>query len=128
MRRRSLTIFYDSWCPICSKFKKRIESMDTFGLFNFVSFREHENIKMLNVSMGKLEKEMHVLKANGEILSGFDAICAVFARVPFLFWLWPVFKLLKLLGIGDFIYDFIASRRLIIPTGNCDENTCHIKK
>ena len=108
--------------------QKEIRTNGCSNKLNFVTFREPSIIAELNIPLEKLEKEMHIRKPNGQILRGYDAICSLFSRIPFLVWLWPFMKVLKFLGIGNIMYNFIASRRLIIPTGNCDENTCEINK
>ena len=128
MNNAKIDVYYDSWCPICTKYKKRLERMDVLNKLNFVTFREPSIIAELNIPLEKLEKEMHIRKPNGQILRGYDAICSLFSRIPFLVWLWPFMKVLKFLGVGNIIYNFIASRRLIIPTGNCGKNTCEINK
>ncbi len=119
MKINSIVVYYDGWCPLCKKFKKRIKKMDMLKSIIFVSFRDFEYIRELAIPLEKLEKEMHTKMPDGKILSGYDSITAIFGRIPFLCWLWFPMKILKWAGAGDKIYKFIADRRIIIPTGNC---------
>lgn len=45
--------------------------------------------------------------------------------------MWPLLPLLvisKYIGIGNFIYDLVASNRNIIPVNQCDDLSCELKK
>ena len=126
MSSKKIDVYYDSWCPICKKFRNRLERMDVFNKLNFVTFRDSSISLKLNIPLENLEKEMHIKLPNEKIVSGYDAICILFSKVPLLAWTWPFMKVFKILGLGNMIYNFIASRRIIIPTGNCDENNCEI--
>ncbi|MGM0843699.1 MAG: thiol-disulfide oxidoreductase DCC family protein [Bacillota bacterium] len=119
MNINSIVVYYDGWCPLCRKFKRRIEKLDMLKSIIFVSIRDVEYIRELDIPLEKLETEMHVKMPNGKILSGYDSITAVFGRIPLLCWLWVPMKFFKWIGAGDKLYRTIASQRIIIPTGNC---------
>lgn len=58
---------------------------------------------------------------NGRWEYGFESIYRILKELP-LFWFFiPLFYLLKITKIGDFLYDEFAIKRKIIPI-HCDEN------
>jgi hypothetical protein len=53
--------------------------------------------------------------------SGFQTICMIALRIPFLIPLYPFLFLLNLLGIGDVIYRLVAT---VLERGNCRQGAC----
>ncbi|PEK57865.1 thiol-disulfide oxidoreductase DCC family protein [Bacillus wiedmannii] len=123
----SIDVYYDSWCPLCINVTNRIKSLDWLGLIELVSIRNEDKLKEINISPDELSKRMHAIKKkNNKVLVGIDAISAMVVRLPLLFPLWIVLKFFTLIGVGHSVYDFIATRRKIVPVGKCKDDVCKI--
>lgn len=121
-----IIVFYDSWCPVCTKVKHNIEKLDWFHLIEIRSIRNN-NIKEIDIPLEQLEKEMYCLNIkNGKITKGIDAIASIIARLPLVMIFWIPLKLSSLLRIGHVIYNYIAQTRKIIPVNNCEDESCKI--
>lgn len=121
-----LIVFYDSWCPLCTKIKKRIKRLDWLNKIKMESIREvDENI--YGVTKEDLEKYMYAINIRtNKIVYGIDAFSAISLRIPILFPLWPILAFVSRIGIGQKLYQYFAKRRLIIPIGKCSDKTCKI--
>lgn len=123
----SIDVYYDSWCPLCINVTNRIKSLDWLGLIELVSIRNEDKLKEINISPDELSKRMHAIKKkNNKVLVGIDAISAMVVRLPLLFPLWIILKFFTLIGVGHSVYDFIATRRKIVPVGKCKDDVCKI--
>jgi len=118
-------VFYDGWCPLCLGVKRNLERMDWLNRLVFTSFRDHAVADELGVPAEAMAERMYArVQRSGRVVSGVDAFAAIAAHVPLL---WPAFPLIWLssrIGIGGWVYDLVASRRTIIPVGQCDLQGC----
>lgn len=122
-----ILVYYDSWCPLCTRVRQRLGQLDWLKLLRFASIRDQEAVRELGVPMDHLERRMHVRNLRtGAVTDGIHAVSAIAARVPLLMPLWPGVALSARLGLGQQAYDFLASRRSIVPVGHCDETGCSI--
>lgn len=73
--------------------------------------------------VNELERRMHSFSMNdsSKIQRGIDSIAQICTRIPYLWWAVPYIIILKKMGIGGYLYDYIASKRKVIPVGNCDD-------
>ena len=127
VQRRQMIVFYDSWCPLCRASVASSKKLDWFSLIRFVSFREPGIIERYELDADKVERRMHSTVDGRRFAEGIDAVIQMATR---LLPLWPVVPLLLLarwIGIGQRAYDFIASRRTILPTGGCDQH-CRLEE
>ncbi|PTX60798.1 putative DCC family thiol-disulfide oxidoreductase YuxK [Melghirimyces profundicolus] len=122
LTRQEVTVFYDGWCPFCTKSVRTARKLDWFRLLHFVSFREPHVVKTHNLDPDRLEKRLHSTRDGRRFCEGIDAIIQMGARLPLLWPVLPFLLLSKWLGLGQRVYDAIAARRTIIPTGACDEH------
>ncbi|GAA0437617.1 DUF393 domain-containing protein [Virgibacillus sp. AGTR] len=125
--KNRVLVFYDTWCPVCTRSMKILAKMDCFRRLQYESTR---NIAVLNeygLEYEKVEKRMHtIIIINGVIEEGIDSILRIAKQVPFL---WPAVPLLKLfiwVGVGSRLYDWLASKRKILPVGGCEGDSCRI--
>lgn len=124
-----LEVYYDGWCPLCTRVRERLDRLDWLGLLTFRSIREPGVAAALGVPAERLEQRMYVRAwPSGRLADGIWAVAAVAARVPALMPLWPFIQLLAWLGVGQRLYDWIASRRAIVPVGNCDGEACSVHR
>lgn len=119
-----LIILYDNYCPMCTKFVRLVSKLDWLDLIELKQLRNLDDLnKPTDVDLNLALKQM--ASYNGEWNYGYISIFLIFARLP-LFWiLFPILFLLKISGIGQFIYMELAVKRKIIPI-HCDGNSCEI--
>ncbi|EKT4550157.1 conserved hypothetical protein [Flavobacterium psychrophilum] len=119
-----LTIFYDNYCPNCTKFANHIQKIDWLNLIDFKKLRNenHTNqFKEINIELAKQQMASYTNKWN----YGYISLYLIFLRIP-LFWISiPFFWLLKVTKFGQYLYKELALKRKIIPL-HCDSETCEI--
>lgn len=122
-----INVYYDSWCPMCTKVSENIKKLDKFNLITLNSIRDKDVLQSVNIPMHDLEKQMHAIrKHDGKVFVGIDAIASITARIPLWMLIWLPLKLSSLLGFGHFLYNYIAKNRKIVPVGHCENNQCDI--
>jgi predicted DCC family thiol-disulfide oxidoreductase YuxK len=119
--RFRVTVFYDGWCPLCTKSAETARQLDMLDLLELVSFRDPGVAERYGLDPAKLEQRLHTTSNGKEFREGIDAVIQMMSRViPF----WPLVPFLwtaKVLGFGQWAYDRIAARRTIIPAGGCED-------
>ncbi len=117
-------VFYDNWCPNCTRFSKIIQKLDWFHL---VQFKELRNKKHLD-SVKELDEKLafkQMASFTKKWSYGYKSLYHIFLRLP-LFWLViPLFWLLQITSLGQYFYMFLAVNRQIIPL-HCTKETCEI--
>ncbi|MBN2910419.1 DUF393 domain-containing protein [Polycladomyces sp. WAk] len=121
VQRHRVTVFYDGWCPFCRQSVTTARKLDWFSLLTFVSFREPGVIERYGLSAEKVEKRLHSTADGRHFRDGIDGIIQMSSRLPLLWPLVPLMWIARRIGMGQKVYDFIASRRTVIPAGGCDD-------
>jgi predicted DCC family thiol-disulfide oxidoreductase YuxK len=121
-------VFYDGWCPFCTTAAERTKKADIQSEVTFVSFREAHVVESYAVPPHLLkEMEVRLYAFDGtQWHNGIYALYELAKRVPYY---WPFVLLLKLsiwTKTGQHVYDFIASRRTIVPVGHCADGVCKL--
>lgn len=125
-----IVVFYDGWCPLCTAVAARTKKFDGKGRTTFVSFRENEIVQRYHVTPRLLESmqdRMHVYDGR-QWHEGIDAVRKLAQAVPAY---WPAVPFIQFsiwIGMGRYLYDFVAKRRAIVPTGHCKDDVCEIRK
>ncbi|PDZ42315.1 DCC1-like thiol-disulfide oxidoreductase family protein [Bacillus wiedmannii] len=128
IRMQEITVFYDGWCPFCTKTKRNIQKIDVFRLVNFVSFRDDCVISEYKFSIEALEEMIHSKKGSEPVKVGIYSFIQISKRVVPMWGLLPFLYLSVWCGFGQKLYKFIANRRIIIPSGSCNMLTgCQVK-
>jgi predicted DCC family thiol-disulfide oxidoreductase YuxK len=111
-------LFYDGWCPFCRRSIATLQQLDLPALLDPVSFREPSVLRRFGLDAARAEARLQARAASATTtVEGIDAVTLIATRLPAL---WPTVPLLwaaSRLGIGQRVYDWIAIRRKIIPTG-----------
>ncbi|MFD2639142.1 thiol-disulfide oxidoreductase DCC family protein [Piscibacillus salipiscarius] len=124
---RQIVVLYDGWCPFCKESIKRFKRLDWFKRIEFLSFRDSEYVDIFNLDIQKLENRIHSIKSHShEIEDGIYCINRICKNTPLLWLMVPFLTLASFIGLGQKTYDWIARRRTIIPTGQCDSSTCEM--
>ena len=119
-----MTIFYDNYCPNCTRFVNLIQKLDWL---KFVEAKQLRNFKHMNSAVGisKTLAEKEMASFDGKWSYGYTTLFKIFLRIP-IFWIFiPLLLFLKISGIGQVIYKELALKRKIIPI-HCNENSCKI--
>ena len=115
-----LTLFIDGWCPMCKRFAKRIEHFDRK---KHIAIEDIRTVSHPNIDKEKAVKALASIDYKGRVFYGFDTIHQLCFTSPFLLVLTPITFLLKISGLGAFLYNELAVRRTIIPI-HCEEKKC----
>ena len=119
--KKRLSVYYDSWCPKCVRFVTLIQKIDIFENINYESIRGliNENIdsKRALLEMPSIEID------SNEAVYGFNSLVNISKSLIILWFLYPVFFILKISKLGDILYREIANNRKIF---HCDELECKI--
>lgn len=124
--RWEVTVFYDGWCPFCTQSVNTARRLDWLRLLKFVSFREPGVPERFGLDPDRLEQRLHSTGDGKTFHEGIDGILQMVTRLPLLWPAVPFLFLSRWLGFGQRVYDWIAARRTILPTGGCDEH-CSIE-
>ncbi|BFT75469.1 DCC1-like thiol-disulfide oxidoreductase family protein [Paenibacillus sp. P36] len=121
-RKFRIIVLYDGWCSSCSNIIKRIKKIDVFDLIEFISFRGVSD-HFFGTQETELEKRMHSYYVEEKrMVNGMDSFIQITKRLPILYIILPLLFLVKHIGLGNRIYDWIARRRMIIPINTCNED------
>ncbi|THV59822.1 DCC1-like thiol-disulfide oxidoreductase family protein [Chryseobacterium candidae] len=119
---KKLIVYYDSWCPRCTRFMKTVKKIDWLNLVDFRSLRERgQAIKGIDLILA--EKQM--ASYTNTWAYGYESIFRILARLPLLWPLLPVLWFLHITKTGQEIYIHLAVNRKIIPI-HCDNDSCNI--
>lgn len=128
MRQARLEVYYDGWCPLCTSTKERLERLDWRRAVTFRSLREPGVEGRTGIPVDRLAHRMHALdRQTGRVSEGIYAVADLARHLPLLMPLWPLIRLSAALGLGQPLYDYIASRRAILPVGHCENGACPLK-
>jgi len=121
-----MTIYYDNYCPNCSRFANLIQKLDWFKL---VETKQLRNPQHINTAKGinNTLAEQQMASFDGKWNYGYKTLFKIFLRIP-LFWLFiPLLWLLDISKFGQYLYLQLAVNRQIIPL-HCTEESCEIKQ
>jgi len=119
---KKLIIFYDNWCPNCTRFNNIVKKLDWFNLIDSKQLRNNQDTQLYTTLNLELATQQMASYTNNWKY-GFVSIYLIISRLP-IFWIFiPILYIIKITGFGQFIYKELAIKRKIIPL-HCDENSC----
>ncbi|TQV73165.1 DUF393 domain-containing protein [Aliikangiella marina] len=124
-----LTIYYDSYCPLCVKEMLQLSELDKQHALDFVDINAPDFSKQHpDIDKEKANAILHGKTQNGELLLGLDVTCAAWRAVDKHRWLsllrWPIIKV-----IADMGYRFFARNRYwlsYVLTGQSRCEACRV--
>ena len=126
-KKKSLIVFYDSWCPLCMKAKGNIEAFDKKNRIELLTFRDQEIFERYQLSNRNVENRIYSLNTHSnKSYSGIETILQIAMRIPKYYVFVPFIYISIILGFGSKLYDYIASKRNVVPVGHCNEEYCPI--
>ncbi|MEJ8548114.1 DCC1-like thiol-disulfide oxidoreductase family protein [Brevibacillus borstelensis] len=128
LRSQRVIVFFDGWCPMCQASVRTLKALDWFGLLRYASFREQSVCEAYGLDPQKAEQRMHSKRiGDTDLHGGIHAFIQISKRIVPMWLISPLLCLANRLGIGQKVYDFIAARRTIMPTGGCDDS-CYLPR
>jgi predicted DCC family thiol-disulfide oxidoreductase YuxK len=119
---RLLILFYDNYCPNCTRFARLIQKLDWLQRIQIKQLRNETDLKSFQGIDLELAKQQMASYTN-DWNYGYISLFRIFLRIPLLWILLPFFYFLKVTKIGHYLYVQLALKRKIIPL-HCDKNTC----
>jgi predicted DCC family thiol-disulfide oxidoreductase YuxK len=112
---RRARVYVDGDCGLCMRARSVMESLDLFRRLDFVNAREGARDGALppGVSESALLETMHVITAEGAVVTGFRAYRWIALRLPATCWLAPLLYLPGAAWAGERVYRRIAAHRTI---------------
>lgn len=87
----TLSLYFDSACPLCSREMDRLRRWDHSGHLAFVDMSApHFDPAPLGVTLAAMNTELHGLRADGTMLVGTDAILEAYTLVGRGWLVWPL--------------------------------------
>lgn len=121
---KQVIVFYDNWCPNCTRFINTVKKIDWLHGIREVPLRTPGlSSQYPGLDLQKAYKEMASYQGNWHY--GFISIYLILIRLPLAWVFIPILFLLKILGIGEIIYKELAIKRKIIPI-HCTDDSCQI--
>jgi predicted DCC family thiol-disulfide oxidoreductase YuxK len=119
-----ITIFYDNWCPNCTKFVKIIKKIDWLRQIEIKQLRnELDTNPFCNIDLELSKKQM--ASFTNKFHYGYNSLYYIFIRIPILWLFIPLLYFMKITTIGQYLYIHLALKRKIIPL-HCNTNSCQI--
>lgn len=118
-------IYYDNFCPNCTRFINLISKLDWLSLIKIKKLRNTLDTDNAGINKNLAEKQMASFDGNWNY--GYLTLFKIFLRIPACWIFIPVFWFLKISTIGQYLYLQLAVNRQIIPL-HCNDDSCEIPK
>jgi predicted DCC family thiol-disulfide oxidoreductase YuxK len=125
----TMTVLFDGDCRFCTRSAHDIQRR--FGR-DRVAIRNFQEPGALDAYSGVTHeaamKRLHVVRQDGRVFAGAEAVARLVAGVRFIGWLAFVYYVPGLRQLADLAYSYIAKHRykLFGKTERCDGGTCHL--
>lgn len=120
-----MIIYYDNYCPNCTRFVNIVSKLDWFKLIVLQQLRNREHI--INAKgINKKLAEKQMASFDGKWSYGYLTLFKIFLRLPIFWFFIPFLFILWITKIGQFFYIQLAVNRQIIPL-HCTEDSCEMK-
>lgn len=121
----SLYVFYDNYCPNCTRFINIVQQVDWFHLIKIRQLRKIEHINNAKGINKTLSLQQMASSENFQWTYGYNTIFKIFLRIPLAWVFLPIMWILKITRIGQYLYTELAVKRKIIPL-HCTKDQCNI--
>lgn len=77
-----ITVFFDGLCPICSHEMRTLQKRKQTGIIHYISVLSEADLKTMTTKITYIQamEKIHAIDTDGHILTGIDALSAVYAR------------------------------------------------
>ncbi len=127
--RQALTIFYDSYCPLCVKEMQKLDELDKKNQLAFIDIHSTTfTLDFTHINKEAANEILHAQDSNGILLKGLDVTYEAWRLVGKGYWIKP-FRWPLLRTIADKCYLLFARHRYQISyclTGQqpCQNGAC----
>ena len=119
-------IIYDGDCGFCETTVNVLKELDWLNKFQFIPLQDEMGFQKYKQPTKEMcEKEIFLIKPNGNHYGGYDAFKIMFVFLPLTFFLSWIFFLPGVTHFGRLVYKTIAQNRHKIKTGS---NKCKTDK
>ncbi len=114
-------VFYDGSCPSCTRAAALLSRLDWFHRLELTNLHRAGVLEAAGIERDKALQRIQVQNSRGAVFEGMRALLQISAKLPSLWLLVPFFWFSIKARFGDWLYDWIAARRLLFPTPeSCD--------
>lgn len=124
-----LTVLFDGDCRFCTASAHGIQRRFGKARISLRNFQEPGALDATpSVTLDAAMKRLHVVREDGRVFAGAEAIARLVAGVPVVGWLAFVYYVPGLRQLAELAYGVVARNRyrLFGRTGTCDGGTCHL--
>ncbi len=114
MKEKHYMVLYDGYCLFCGRARKIILLLDWFKLIETVNIYDEEALRQTSLpipSAEKLAAEVHLLRKDGKVYTGFYACRKIGLLLPLTFLPSLLFYIPGIPYLGEKIYTFIEKSR-----------------
>jgi predicted DCC family thiol-disulfide oxidoreductase YuxK len=111
------TLIYDGECGICQQAVTLLRRWDREHVLRFVPFQDGAAVARFGIELPALAAAMHLIRTDGRVFAGADAVPELLRLLPGKRWLAPVFRVPGVLPLARRIYAWIAIRRRCLVRG-----------
>lgn len=112
-------LLYDGDCAFCRTWVSRLERIDRAGAISCIPAAQRRQIEGLPpISDADLDRAMHLVTADGEILVGARSVPEILRHIPRWRWLRGVFAVPGVPSAADRVYSAVAKRRHRLGCGS----------
>lgn len=115
--RAQPTLIYDGECGICQRSVAILKRWDREHVLGFVPFQDRATVARFGMALPALAAAMHLIRADGRVYTGADAVPELLRLFPRRRWLVPLFWIPGVLPVARRIYAWIARRRHCLVRG-----------
>ena len=109
---QALRVFYDDLCPLCSKEINHYRNLVKHVAVDWVEIsRSAELIESFALTREQLLKRIHVITAEGEVVSGARAFTLIWKALRYYRVLGVIVTRLRMIGLLDRLYEPYADSR-----------------
>lgn len=121
-------VFYDGWCPLCQGMKARLKKIDYFRLLVWRDCRNPKVRAHYQLDPMEVNKRLHSMRFILDRLQykGIAAVIQISKRLLPLWLFVPILIILHRVGLGRYVYDYIAAKRKITPIMDCNHDVCKV--
>ena len=92
-----LTLFFDSYCPLCVAEMNQLEALDVKGSLRFEDIHAEDFVNRFpHIDPKAADEKLHAEYADGQLILGLDVTCQAWSSVGKKTWLvvlrWPVIR------------------------------------
>ena len=117
MRPDRPTLIYDGECGFCEQSVELLRRWDREHRLATLPFQDEAGVAAFGIPLPALAAAMHLVRPDGRVFAGADAIPQLLRLLPRRRWLAPLFSLPGVMPAARRIYATIAARRHCLVRG-----------